>query len=105
MHSDNYCVKEVSITTKLLSKSRSVKKVWTADPQCKEQPGGNNNCGEPKSWAVDKAVVKEALIEILNKIPGMKDLLSKPPGTLEAMAQQTGQEAVKQSAVKSKCLV
>ena len=42
-------------------------------------------------------------MEILSRMPGEKDLLSKSSGTLEATGQQTGQEADKQqSTAKSK---
>ena len=75
-----------------------------ANPQGNKLLWEDNDCGKPGlSGVIDKAVVKDALMEILRGIPGVKDLLSKSSGTSEVTGQQTGQEADKyQSAAKSK---
>ena len=58
--------------------------------------------GQPGSFAVDKAVVKEAFAELLSEIPGLKNLVSNSPGTTEAAAQQAGKGKDKQSIANSK---
>ena len=57
---------------------------------------------QPGSSAVDKAVVKEAFAELLSEIPGLKNLVSNSPGTMEAAAQQAGKGKDKQSVANSK---
>ena len=72
------------------------------DPKCDEEHPERGNHSQLGSSAVNKAVVKEALTELLSEIPGLKNLFSNSPGTMEAAAQQASKDTDKQGVVKSK---